>query len=302
MKKFFTAAFLFLLISKINTTNAQVGIGVSTSNVNSSAQLEVLSTTKGFLPPRMTTSQRDAINSGNPAEGLVIFNTTKNCMQYKSDTGWVSVIPSTGTSTPINANAESVTIGSQIWSTKNLSVDRYRNGDIIPNVTSYDTWQNLTTGAWCWYNNDSANYAATYGRLYNFYAVNDPRGLAPTGWHIPTDAEWITLTTALGGTSVAGGAMKSTFGWIAPNRGATNSSGFEGLSGGERGINSVNYLLIGGQFQGIGSYCNWWSSTGYTDPSFSSYAVFRRLYQLDTEISGGGSKKHVGFSVRCVKN
>jgi hypothetical protein len=145
MKKLFITAFLFLSISKINITNAQVGIGVTTANVNPSAQLEVLSTTKGFLPPRMTTTQRDAINGGSPAEGLVIFNTTKNCMQYKSDTGWVSVIPSTGTSS--TANAESVTIGTQIWATKNLNVDRYRNGDLIPQNTDYYQWGTLTTGA-----------------------------------------------------------------------------------------------------------------------------------------------------------
>ena len=293
MKKFFITAILFLSISKINTTNAQVGIGVTTANVNPSAQLEVLSTTKGLLPPRMTTSQRDAINGGSPAEGLVIYNTTKKCMQFKSDTGWVSVIPSTGTSS--NANATSVTIGSQIWATKNLSVDRYRNGDIIPQVTSGTQWAGLTTGAWCWYNDDSANYAAIYGRLYNGYAVKDPRGLAPAGWHIPSSDEWTTLATTLGNT--AAGSMKNTIGWILPNKEATNSSGFEGLPGGERYNGFICYIFQG-IYNNIGSSGNWWSSTLAFDNN--SYLAYRSLSNLNTFIGGSNAPIGHGFSVRCI--
>ena len=299
MKKFFITAILFLSISKINTTNAQVGIGVSTENVSPSAQLEVLSTTKGLLPPRMTTSQRDAINGGNPAEGLVIYNTTKNCMQYKSDTGWVSIIPSTGTSTTDTAKTQSVTIGSKVWTTKNLSVNRYRNGDIIPNVTEYQQWGALTTGAWCWYQNDSAKYGATYGRLYNWYAVNDPRGLAPTGWHIPSNDEWGSLATTLGGSSFAGGAMKSTYSWIAPNIGATNISGFCGLAGGECGLFFLYNATFCGASQSIGSNANFWSSTPAQD---SSYAYFCALYQFTPEFGGAGAQKRIGYSVRCIRD
>ena len=96
-------------------------------------------------------------------------------------------------------------------------------------------WATLTTGAYCYYNNDSATYAATYGKLYNWYAVNDPRGLAPAGWHVPSDAEWTELINCLGGEDVAGGKMKAVSAlWYSPNTGATNSSGFTGLPGGYR--------------------------------------------------------------------
>src|SRR5215831_16955339 len=120
----------------------------------------------------------------------------------------------------------SIKIGHQKWMAKNLDVTHYRNGDKIPQVKNKAAWKALTTGAWCWYNNDSAN-GAIYGKLYNWYAVNDPRGLAPTGWHIPSDAEWDTLATHLG--SNAGGKLKDTGTieagtglWYAPNKGATN--------------------------------------------------------------------------------
>ena len=121
----------------------------------------------------------------------------------------------------------SVVIGNQDWMSQNLDVAVYTDGTPIPQVTDPNVWISLTTGAWCWYNNDSATYAATYGRLYNWYAVNDARGFAPQGWHIPSEAEYRTLETTLGSPFVAaGGAMKSTTGWNAPNTGATNSSGF----------------------------------------------------------------------------
>ena len=140
---------------------------------------------------------------------------------------------------------------------KNLDVDRYRNGDPIPKVTDPTAWVALTTGAYCYYNNDSATYAATYGKLYNWYAVNDPRGLAPAGWHIPSDAEWATIETCLGGASVAGGEMKETgtIHWQSPNTGATNSSGFTGLPGGYRNydvvFSDVGYLRLLVEFYGV---------------------------------------------------
>ena len=104
----------------------------------------------------------------------------------------------------------SITICNQVWMLKNLDVSTYRNGDPIPQVTDPTTWVGLTTGAWCYYNNDPAN-GAIYGKLYNWYAVNDPRGLAPTGWHVPSDAEWTELSTcldAISPTGNVGGKMK----------------------------------------------------------------------------------------------
>ncbi len=184
------------------------------------------------------------------------------------------------------------TICSQVWMAQNLDVSTYRNGDPIPKVTDPIQWAALTTGAWCWYNNDSATYAATYGKLYNWFAVNDSRGLAPVGWHVPTDAEWTTLETCLGGASVAGGKMKETgtSHWYSPNTAATNSSGFAGLPGGNRDNN--------GSFVSIGTSSGWWSSTA----NFI-YSAWRWYLTYN---SGGlgkyGNSKQNGFSVRCIRD
>ena len=184
-----------------------------------------------------------------------------------------------------------VTICNQTWTKSNLNVSHYRNGDVIPQVTDPTAWANLTTGAWCYYNNDPAN-GAIYGKLYNWYAVNDPRGLAPQGWHVPTDAEWTTLTTCLGGVSVAGGKMKEvgTIYWTSPNTNATNSSGFTGLPGANRG-NDGNYYFLGG-------YGNWWSSTLNT-----SNNPWSRALGYNTAIVGiNDLNSKYGFSIRCIKD
>ena len=137
---------------------------------------------------------------------------------------------------PISPILPNVIIGAQTWSAKNLDITTYRNGDTIPQVTDPEQWGALTTGAWCYYNNDSTNNAI-YGKLYNWYAVIDSRGLAPLGWHVPSDKEWYTLIDYLGGVDIAGGKMKSVSSlWISPNTGATNSSGFSALPGGSHDL------------------------------------------------------------------
>jgi uncharacterized protein (TIGR02145 family) len=174
---------------------------------------------------------------------------------------------------------------------KNLDVAFYRNGDPIPQVTDPTAWAALTTGAWCYYNNDPTQ-GNKYGKLYNWYAVNDPRGLAPQGWHVPSDAEWTTLETTLGGSSVAGGKMKEagTLNWTTPNTSATNESGFAGLPGGGR-----NYY---GTFVTIGEYGYWWSSTeSSTDGAWSRYLG----YNLG-DVSRYGTNKVKGYSVRCLRD
>ena len=118
---------------------------------------------------------------------------------------------------------------------RNLKTTKYNDGTSIPNVTNDTSWSNLTTGAYCWYNND-VSYKNPYGALYNWYAVNTGK-LAPKGWHVPSDAEWTTLITYLGGESIAGGKLKEagTTHWLSPNTEATNSTGFSALPGGRRG-------------------------------------------------------------------
>jgi uncharacterized protein (TIGR02145 family) len=183
----------------------------------------------------------------------------------------------------------SVTIGTQVWATQNLSVERYRNGDVIPQVTNATQWAALTTGAWCWYDNSEAN-GSIYGKLYNWYAVNDPRGLAPQGWHIPTDAEWTILGAYLGGDAVAGGKMKTTGNtiWRSPNESATNESGYAGLPGG--------YRNVSGTFNDVGNYGGWWSATEYN----STVAWYRYLYYTNGNLDRGSTNKNNGFSVRCL--
>jgi uncharacterized protein (TIGR02145 family) len=262
-------------------------VGIGTTTPAASAQLDVSSTTKGFLPPRLTQAQRDAIT--NPVPGLMIW--CNNCvapageLQVFNGIIWTNM---NGGTTP----SGTVTICSQSWAVKNLDVDRYRNGDPIPKVTDPTAWAALTTGAYCYYNNDSVTYAATYGKLYSWYAVNDSRGLAPAGWHVPSDAEWTTLSTCLGGESIAGGPMKETgtTHWTAPNAGATNSSGFTGLPGGFR-----NY---DGPFNAVGNSGYWWSSS----ENVTGNAWARLLTYNFGNLNRGNGDKLNGFSVRCLRD
>jgi uncharacterized protein (TIGR02145 family) len=196
---------------------------------------------------------------------------------------------------------QQVTIGSQIWQTTNLNVTTYSDGTLIPQVTDPTAWANLTTGAWCYYNNDPAN-GAVYGKLYNWYAVagihdtdlNTPnKTLAPTGWQVPTDAEWTTLITYLGGESVAGGTMKltGTTLWASPNAGATNSSGFTSLPGGYRSYEIGTFYFI--RYDG-----NWWSSS----EDGATFAWSRGLFYNYGGVGRGTNINTSGFSVRCLRN
>ncbi len=193
----------------------------------------------------------------------------------------------------------SVIIGTQEWMKENLKVSKYTDGTIIPQVTDPTAWANLTTGAWCYYNNDPAN-GTIYGKLYNWYAVagihdTDPNTpnkiLAPLGWHIPSNSEWTTLSNYLGGELVAGGKMKSTGTslWQTPNTAATNESGFAGIPG---GFFSNSSYTLGGGFG-----CLWSSSASSTNSSWS------RLLNWDNGIlTIGSSNMYYGFSVRCLWN
>ncbi len=195
--------------------------------------------------------------------------------------------------TDIDGNRyDTIKIGTQFWMQKNLKTSHYRNGDPIPEITSMSHWASMTSGAWCWYNNDSVKYAAIYGKLYNWYAVNDPRGLAPEGWHVPSEVEWTILSISLGGDLVSGLELKEsgTSHWTAPNTGATNSSGFTGLPGG--------YCREQGIFENITIYGIWWSSSEFS----SDLAWYRNLIYTVNDFSESYENKHFGFSVRCLKD
>ena len=157
---------------------------------------------------------------------------------------------------------KTVTIGTQTWMAENLRTTKYRDGTAIPNVTDFTAWYYSTTGAYCTYNNTiRLDSIATFGILYNGYAVIDSRNIAPAGWHVPTDAEWKTLTTYLGGDSVAAGKMieAGTKHWIDPNIGATNESGFSATPA---GLLTLLYM-----FSALGYGVDYWSSTqGWSSP------------------------------------
>ncbi|MFZ4589527.1 MAG: FISUMP domain-containing protein [Ignavibacteria bacterium] len=189
----------------------------------------------------------------------------------------------------VQTGASTVTIGSQIWTARNLNVDTYRNGDTIPQVQDPVQWANLTTGAWCYYNNNPV-IGNIYGKLYNWYAVNDPRGLAQTGWHIPTDIEWTQMTNFLGGDSLAGGKLKDTILWDEPNIGATNSSGFSVYPSGN--------LSILGYFEDIGKYGVFWTAS----ESNNNVAWFRFLIYNSPSTYRYVNDKNFGFSVRCIRD
>lgn len=184
-----------------------------------------------------------------------------------------------------------VQIGTQIWMAENLKSVKYRNSDPIDKVTDDVQWRALTTGAYCNYNNN-VNYAGIYGRLYNWYAVNDSRNIAPMGWHIPTDAEWTILTNYLGGIAVAGGKLKETGidHWKSPNIGATNESGFTALAGGMRDGNAW--------FDDFGLYGHWWSST----QGDANNAWGRGIYYNYGDIGSSSFGKSLGYSIRCIKD
>jgi uncharacterized protein (TIGR02145 family) len=198
--------------------------------------------------------------------------------------------------TDIDGNTyKTVQIGTQVWMAENLKTAKYNDGTRIPNITDNTQWSNLTTGAWC-YNDNNAAKNAKYGKLYNWYAVspttNGNKNVCPTGWHVPTDAEWTVLTDYLGGEIVAGGKLKEvgTANWISPNTDATNISLFTGLPGG--------YRSRFGDYSSIGSYGSWWSST----EDNTDYAWYRNLFNLNGNANRNFFRKKLGLSVRCLRD
>jgi len=184
----------------------------------------------------------------------------------------------------------SVTIGTQEWMSENLRTTKYSDGTAIPNVTSNSDWGSLSTGAWCNYNNSSSNNA-TYGKLYNWYAVETSK-LCPTGWHVPTDSEWTVLTDYLaadGHSGAEGKALKATSGWNSGGNG-TDDYGFLGLPGGSRDYD--------GNFYYIGNDGYWWSSS----QTNTSNAWNRNMDDGNDSVNRYYDDKRYGFSVRCLRD
>jgi len=248
-----------------------------------------------------TSPMKVVIELGNSVNSVYSYGIDpsglKQAMGAQGDARRVRPVHSYGSERDIDGNTyATIQIGTQVWMAENLRTTRYRNGDPIPNVTDGTQWGNLNTGAWAHYDNDS-QHEKPYGKLYNWYAVADPRNVCPTGWHVPTDAEWTVLEDHLGderfGSLIAGGRMKSTGTqyWEAPNSGATNLSGFSGLPGGARDGSD-------GRFLHLGNVGLWWSAS----ESGAEGAWNRYLRYLNADVYRDAFNKRDGFCLRCVRD
>ena len=197
-----------------------------------------------------------------------------------------------GSLTDLDGNIyKTITIGTQVWMAENLATTKFSDGSVIPSVTSDVVWAGLAKPGYCWYKNDEISFKPEYGALYNWYTVKTGK-LCPTGWHVPADEEWTTLTNYLGGEEVAGGKMKesgTTF-WVDPNTGATNSCGFSAFPGGFR--------YYDGKFFDFGFSGYWWSAT----ECLPSVAWFRFIYYNEPAAFRFNNQIRNGFSVRCLKD
>jgi len=280
-RKMIAIAGIFMLLHSFGNISAgsfQSGGSVSTQTKTKS-EVAVKKPVQAKPKPAQTTSKpvqakpksATGASKTTPAKAATIKkNTTPEPAVKKIDTG-------------------AVLIGIKSWSVANLDVITFRNGDTIPEAKTNKEW--VAAGesgkpAWCYYNNDPA-FGKKYGKLYNWFAVNDPRGLAPTGWMLPTDADWANLAYNLGGPESAGIKMKGTEGWIGGNNG-DNKSGFAGLPAG--------YRIENGLFQNVGSIGTWWSSK-----ESKSVSAFDFYLSQNTSLGRSSTPKQRGESVRCIR-
>ena len=265
-------------------------------------------TERGFV--YSTSSNPDIFDSVEKAFGIAVAEFSATLENLNPDTKYyvrayatnstkvgygIEIAFTTGQSTTITDiegnTYNTVTIGTQEWMAENLKTTKYNDGTAITLVTDGTSWGNLSTEAYCY--SDQAAYVDTYGALYNWYSV-DTGKLCPASWHVPSDEEWTTLVTYLGGKSVAGGKMKETgtTHWNSPNSGATNESGFTGLPGGMR--------YIDGDFYGIAYHGYWWSSTEDGDGTYDAWLWklrydYVRAFRYDYDMKEG-------YSIRCVRD
>jgi uncharacterized protein (TIGR02145 family) len=278
MKKIFTFLFIILGLSTFSQTlqNIHKSNGTFSNPINQIDSIRFNATTN-----QMEVVLQSGVQAHSLSDVVNITYTTPviGCGSI------TSVTDIEGNEYPV------VQIGLQCWTKQNLRTSTFADGSAIPNVTSDSIWANLESPAWCNFGNNVSN-GNTYGKLYNWYTVADPRSICPAGWRVPTDAEWTILIDYLGGGIVAGGKMKSITGWNAPNGAATDESGFSGLPGGGRFSDAME------TFSSLGLSGLWWGS----NPSSIANAWYMFLYYGN----GNGNKfntiKKYGFSVRCLKD
>jgi uncharacterized protein (TIGR02145 family) len=200
-----------------------------------------------------------------------------------------------GTITDVDGNSyQTIMVGGQIWMVENLRTTKFQNGDLIPEITDNQEWITQSSAAYASYENQSdLDELATHGLLYNWFAVADSRNIAPLGWHVATEADWIALANEFGGLSTAGGKLKESGSthWNSPNTDATNASGFTGLPSGRREYTDGSSI-------NAGYNAFWWTSSAY-NPDYSWY--FQLNYDTGDLIQANFHKQY-GFAVRCVKD
>jgi uncharacterized protein (TIGR02145 family) len=307
-KEIFLFYFLISVFVFATSSNAQnISISENTTyQAEGSAMLDVMSTDKGVLVPRVTAAQRAAI--AQPADGLLVYDTDAKAFCYYDGSAWqfvttkayvdsiklevkLEIFAELGVDDIEGKHYKTVKIGTQLWMEENLITTKFNDGTDIPLIADNTAWNAATSPAYCWYANDYTTYGVICGPLYNWYAVNNGN-LCPEGWHVPDDAEWTQLTDYLGGTGVAGGKLKETsfVHWASPNTDATNISGFTALAGGFRYNN--------GGFADWTWDANFWSSTQYS----SSDSWARKTFHYSGSVVRDSNSKKMGFSVRCLKN
>jgi uncharacterized protein (TIGR02145 family) len=222
---------------------------------------------------------------------LRAYATNRAGTGYGNELSFTTPKITTGSVNDVDGNTyKTVTIGTQIWMAENLKTTKYNDNTSLPLVIDNTEWTHIITPGYCWYNNNASTYKATYGALYNWYAVNTKK-LCPSGWHVPTYAQWAIMATYLGGENVAADKLKeaSEAHWIRPNAGVTNETGFTALPSGGR---------INGTFEGIGVACGWWSATEYDVVNARCLLIDDdNVYLFDADVD-----KSQGFSVRCIKD
>jgi len=264
--------------------------GISTTTTTSTTILPNCSFTgtANQLPDVTTTTTSSSSSTSTTSSTSTSTSSTTTSTTTAEPT---TSTTSTTTTICVNCTLGDVTIGTQVWTGCNLNVDTYANGDPIPQVTDPTVWASLTTGAWCYNNNDPGNELA-YGKLYNLAAVLDPRGLAPTGYHVPSATEWATLATFLGGLAAAGGEMKEvgTCHWDSPNNFATNSSGWTGLGG--------NHRAFDGTFYPTNDFGLWWTTTSVD----LTNSIYRGLTSSNSILLLAYVNNKAGLSVRLIQD